>query len=63
MDHARSAAAMLSHPLLQRIPHTNVTAFHLRILLISGMGFFTDAYDLFIILKTIPTVLFHKGAF
>jgi hypothetical protein len=32
---------------LARLDQTGITAEHWKILFISGMGFFTDAYDLF----------------
>jgi PHS family inorganic phosphate transporter-like MFS transporter len=38
-----------SQELLNRLDDTGVTRHHWKIMLISGMGFFTDAYDLFII--------------
>jgi len=34
---------------LARLDQSGITAEHWKILFISGMGFFTDAYDLFII--------------
>ncbi|MBV8717430.1 MAG: MFS transporter [Chloroflexi bacterium] len=34
---------------LAELDEAGVTPFHLKVLLVSGMGFFTDAYDLFII--------------
>jgi len=34
---------------LKQLDESGITAFHWKILLVSGMGFFTDAYDLFII--------------
>lgn len=42
-------ATTAGHDDLARLDDSKVTKEHLRILLISGMGFFTDAYDLFII--------------
>jgi MFS transporter, PHS family, inorganic phosphate transporter len=35
--------------LLTSLDDSKVTRFQLKIMLISGMGFFTDAYDLFVI--------------
>ncbi|MBV9581786.1 MAG: MFS transporter [Chloroflexi bacterium] len=34
---------------LEQFDEQGITPFHLKVLLVSGMGFFTDAYDLFII--------------
>jgi len=34
---------------LEQLDEQGVTPFHLKVLLVSGMGFFTDAYDLFVI--------------
>lgn len=42
----------LTHPgedVLARMDASEITALHWKIMFISGMGFFTDAYDLFII--------------
>ncbi len=49
---ARSAERSGRNPgndLLERMDAQAVTPFHWKVMLISGMGFFTDAYDLFII--------------
>ena len=35
--------------LLKQLDSSKITKLHWKIMLISGMGFFTDAYDLFII--------------
>lgn len=35
--------------LLKQLDETRVTSVHWKIMVVSGMGFFTDAYDLFII--------------
>ncbi len=37
------------HEVLQRLDAAQITPLHWKIMFISGMGFFTDAYDLFII--------------
>ncbi|MGB7037256.1 MAG: MFS transporter [Xanthobacteraceae bacterium] len=37
------------HEVLQQLDEAQITPLHLKIMFISGMGFFTDAYDLFII--------------
>lgn len=34
---------------LKELDQSNVTKFHWLVMFTSGMGFFTDAYDLFII--------------
>jgi MFS transporter, PHS family, inorganic phosphate transporter len=36
-------------PNLEQLDEQGITPFHLEVLLVSGMGFFTDAYDLFVI--------------
>jgi len=41
--------APLGADILERMDSARITRLHWKILLISGMGFFTDAYDLFII--------------
>jgi hypothetical protein len=38
-----------SRPILESLDNSKVSRFQLKIMLISGMGFFTDAYDLFVI--------------
>src|SRR5579875_1972611 len=44
------AAAGQPHPeLLRQLDESHITRTHWKIMFISGMGFFTDAYDLFII--------------
>jgi MFS transporter, PHS family, inorganic phosphate transporter len=40
---------MRSKDLIAALDEASVSRFHLRAVLVSGMGFFTDAYDLFII--------------
>src|ERR1700733_10803308 len=42
-------AASQGSEILERMDSSKITPRHLKILFISGMGFFTDAYDLFII--------------
>ncbi|WP_297216411.1 MFS transporter [Thermoplasma sp.] len=46
----------MAQGLLQQLDNSNVGKFHLKAWIISGMGFFTDAYDLFII-GTVVTLL------
>ena len=38
-----------SENLIEALDEASLSRFHLRAVLVSGMGFFTDAYDLFII--------------
>jgi len=45
----RSAPDGANGDLLRQLDEARLSRAHWRILLISGMGFFTDAYDLFII--------------
>ncbi|HWG60939.1 MAG TPA: hypothetical protein VG253_04430, partial [Streptosporangiaceae bacterium] len=42
-------AATRSGDLLDALDGAALSRFHLRAALVSGMGFFTDAYDLFVI--------------
>lgn len=39
---------------LARLDHEHFGWFHVRAVLVSGVGFFTDAYDLFIINLVVP---------
>src|SRR5438045_3510095 len=49
---------------LARLDNSSLSSFHLKAMITSGMGFFTDAYDLFIIgvVLAIPTPLWHLNA-
>src|SRR5881409_1522252 len=38
-----------SKNLIEALDEASLSRFHLRAVLVSGMGFFTDAYDLFVI--------------
>src|SRR5204863_9957888 len=38
-----------SENLIEALDEASLSRFHLRAVLVSGMGFFTDAYDLFVI--------------
>ena len=38
-----------SRELIAELDEASLSRFHLRAVLVSGMGFFTDAYDLFVI--------------
>ena len=49
-------APVPSSSLLQTLDDSKVTRFQLKIMFISGMGFYTDAYDLFVIVAE------HNGA-
>ena len=42
-------AEVRSRDLVAALDEASLSRFHLRAVLVSGMGFFTDAYDLFII--------------
>ena len=44
-----SDAVMSETDLLSRMDDSKITKQHWKVMFISGMGFFTDAYDLFII--------------
>lgn len=43
------AAPVPSSGLLEALDDSRITRFQVKIMFISGMGFFTDAYDLFVI--------------
>jgi MFS transporter, PHS family, inorganic phosphate transporter len=53
-----------SGELLATLDHAPVSRFHLRAALVSGMGFFTDAYDLFVIgiASTLITAEWHLSS-
>ena len=42
-------ADVQSRDLIAALDEAAMSRFHLRAVLVSGMGFFTDAYDLFVI--------------
>ena len=42
-------AEIQSGDLITALDEASLSRFHLRAVLVSGMGFFTDAYDLFVI--------------
>src|SRR6266705_6064313 len=54
-----------AHAVLAKLDNSSLSGFHLKAMLTSGMGFFTDAYDLFIIgaALAILTPLWHLGPF
>jgi len=58
-DNVHSAKSILA-----RLDDSGLSGFHLKAMLTSGMGFFTDAYDLFIIgvVLAILTPLWHLDA-
>lgn len=49
----------------EELDNAGVTPFHLKIMFVAGMGFFTDAYDLFIIgvALTLLKPIWHLSAF
>src|ERR1039457_2750213 len=53
-----------SGDLIAALDDAPMTRFHLRAVLVSGMGFFTDAYDLFVIgiASTLITQQWHLSA-
>ena len=44
-----AVAEVRSGDLVEALDEASLSKFHLRAVLVSGMGFFTDAYDLFVI--------------
>lgn len=61
---ARGMASSAHHSVLAALDNSSLSGFHFRTMLTSGMGFFTDAYDLFIIgaVLAILTPLWHLNA-
>ena len=61
---ARGTASSAHHSVLAALDNSSLSGFHFRTMLTSGMGFFTDAYDLFIIgaVLAILTPLWHLNA-
>ena len=57
-------AVASAEAILARLDASSISGFHMKALLTSGMGFFTDAYDLFIIgvVLAILTPLWHLNA-
>ncbi|MEM3851698.1 MAG: MFS transporter [Methanomassiliicoccales archaeon] len=45
----------------KRFDESGITRFHLRTLVVSGMGFFADAYDLFVIGALLPAIAIYFG--
>src|SRR5713226_8888048 len=60
VDHSPNSA----HSVLTTLDDSSLSGFHLKAMITSGMGFFTDAYDLFIIgvVLAILTPLWHLSA-
>src|SRR2546421_6403930 len=52
------------HHVLSALDNSSLSSFHLKAMITSGMGFFTDAYDLFIIGVALATLtpLWHLNA-
>jgi PHS family inorganic phosphate transporter-like MFS transporter len=46
---ADSAAAVPSSNAFQALDDSKISRFQIKTMFVSGMGFFTDAYDLFVI--------------
>jgi MFS transporter, PHS family, inorganic phosphate transporter len=53
-----------SRDLIEALDEASLSRFHLRAVLVSGMGFFTDAYDLFVIgiASTLITAQWHLSS-
>ncbi len=53
-----------THPVLAALDNSSLSGFHWRTMITSGMGFFTDAYDLFIIgvVLAVLTPLWHLNS-
>lgn len=50
-----------SKEILSRLDNAETSRFHLKTIIVSGMGFFSDAYDLFILGTAIPILLVAFG--
>lgn len=63
-DLRESEAVVEAHNVLKALDNSSLSGFHFKTLLTSGMGFLTDAYDLFIIgvVLAILTPLWHLTA-
>ena len=63
-DPLARGTASSAHSVLEALDNSSLSGFHLKTMLTSGMGFFTDAYDLFIIgaVLAILTPLWHLNA-
>ncbi|GCE19849.1 MFS transporter [Dictyobacter kobayashii] len=60
-----STSSAHTHSVLEQLDNSTLSGFHLKAMITSGMGFFTDAYDLFIIgvALAILTPLWHLNTF
>ncbi len=60
-----AAAGPMPGEILDRLDRSGIRGFHLRTVVVAGMGFFTDAYDLFVISLVIPILagLYAGGKF
>src|SRR5579883_3108129 len=58
-----SSAAAPGSDILEHLDSSKISRLHWKIMFISGMGFFTDAYDLFIIgvVMTMLKPMWHVG--
>ncbi len=54
-------AAKERQKILASLDSTQTQAFHLRTIVVAGMGFFSDAYDLFVISMALPILGFLYG--
>jgi PHS family inorganic phosphate transporter-like MFS transporter len=54
-----------SRQVLESLDRSRLRGFHLRTIVVAGMGFYTDAYDLFVISLVIPILagLYSNGSF
>jgi MFS transporter, PHS family, inorganic phosphate transporter len=53
----RSGAAVDTRGILNALDTARIQRFHFRTIVVAGMGFFTDAYDLFVISLVIPILV------
>ncbi len=66
MDSVKSREGTRRHgDVLRDMDEVKITPFHIKVMFVSGMGFFTDAYDLFIIgiAVTLLKPLWHLSSF
>ena len=63
--HTHSTRSAHTHAVLEQLDNSTLSGFHWKAMITSGMGFFTDAYDLFIIgvALAILTPLWHLNTF
>lgn len=62
---ASSGAYRNQRDVLRQLDESDITPFHWKVMFVSGMGFFTDAYDLFIIGVVVAMLrpIWHLSAF